>query len=57
MNGTRVGFHKPIYALQQAVDLWAVLLLLKKFLKILAQNVKWLCAQLFAFIKLTPEVF
>ena len=51
---TRGGFHKPIYALRQALTLCAKLLHPKKLLKSWAQSVKWLCAQLLAFMKSTP---
>ena len=52
----RAGFHKPIYALCQALTPCAKLLRLKKLLKISAQSVKWLCTQLLAVMKLTPGV-
>ena len=46
-------YHKPIYALRQALTLCAELLRLKKHLKRWAQSVKWLCAELLGFMKST----
>ena len=50
----RGGFQKPIYALRQTLTLCAKLLRLKKLLKSSAQSIKWLWAQLLAFMKSTP---
>ena len=55
-RAARGGFHKPIYALRQALTLCADLLHLKKLLKSWAQSVKWLCAKLLAFMKSTLGV-
>ena len=46
--------HKPIYTLRQAFTLCGELLRLKELLKSWEQSVKWLCAQLLAFMKSTP---
>ena len=53
LRNTIDGFQKPVYALCKALTLCAKLLGLKKLLKSLALSVKWLCAQLLAFIKST----
>ena len=53
-DGTLGGFHKPIYALRQALTLCAKLLCLKKLLKSSALSVKLFCAQLLPFMKSTP---
>ena len=50
-------FQKTIYALRQALTLCAKLLRLKKLLKSWAQSVKWLYAQLLAFMKSALECF
>ena len=47
------GFHKPIYVLHQALMPCTKLLCLKKLFISSVQSVKWLCAQLLAFKKLT----
>ena len=50
---SRGGFLKPIYTLRQALTLCAKLLRLKKLINSWSQSVKWLCAQLLAFMKST----
>ena len=49
----RSDFGRLLYALSQDLTIWAILLCLKKLLKSLTWSIKWLHAQLLAFVKST----